>query len=464
MAVTLPATLTPVGNWTCAASGAGSNCSAATGTGSINTTVDVAVGGSVTFAMNATVSATAVGPVTASVNVTLPSGWTDPDLSNNNAADTDTIPTTDLRVTKLTDNKRSVAPGSTITYLINVSNAGPDTVTGATVTDNLPANLTTLTWTCAASAGSSCTTGGSGNQRNGSVNLIVNGSAAFTATGTLSSNASGVLINTATVTPPAGTPDLQVDDNSATDTTFILPVLHVADLDATSSNQDGSSWGATVTVTIHNAANKVVRSATVRGNWSAGGSGAVACVTNFAGQCTFSRDGFSKPTDGTVAFTVSSVQGLMGATYQPALNQDPDGNSNGTTIEVAMPIPTAAITAITAAMHVANLDQASVITGRRQWRAVATITVLTTDNNPVAGVIVTGKWSAGGGTFTCTTNAAGQCNVSRSGLRRSISKVTFTVIDVTDPSQTITYLPSANQDPDTASQNSNGTTITVKRP
>ena len=464
VAVTLPATLTPVGNWTCAASGAGSNCSAATGTGSINTTVDVAVGGSVTFAMNATVSATAVGPVTASVNVTLPSGWTDPDLSNNNAADTDTIPTTDLRVTKLTDNKRSVAPGSTITYLINVSNAGPDTVTGATVTDNLPANLTTLTWTCAASAGSSCTTGGSGNQRNGSVNLIVNGSAAFTATGTLSSNASGVLINTATVTPPAGTPDLQVDDNSATDTTFILPVLHVADLDATSSNQDGSSWGATVTVTIHNAANKVVRSATVRGNWSAGGSGAVACVTNFAGQCTFSRDGFSKPTDGTVAFTVSSVQGLMGATYQPALNQDPDGNSNGTTIEVAMPIPTAAITAITAAMHVANLDQASVITGRRQWRAVATITVLTTDNNPVAGVIVTGKWSAGGGTFTCTTNAAGQCNVSRSGLRRSISKVTFTVIDVTDPSQTITYLPSANQDPDTASQNSNGTTITVKRP
>ncbi|MBK7908647.1 MAG: IPTL-CTERM sorting domain-containing protein, partial [Gemmatimonadetes bacterium] len=62
---------------------------------------------------------------------------------------------------------------------IVASNAGPSTATGATVTDNFPAALTGATWTCTASAGSSCPASGSGNI-SASVTLLSGGTATFT--------------------------------------------------------------------------------------------------------------------------------------------------------------------------------------------------------------------------------------------------------------------------------------------
>jgi uncharacterized repeat protein (TIGR01451 family) len=64
--------------------------------------------------------------------------------------------TADLSITK-SNHQEGVTIGSSITYTIEVSNAGPDGVTGATVEDTIPAALDTCTWTCAASGGASCT-------------------------------------------------------------------------------------------------------------------------------------------------------------------------------------------------------------------------------------------------------------------------------------------------------------------
>ena len=70
-----------------------------------------------------------------------------------------------------------------------VTNAGPNTVNRrATVTDTFPAALTVNTWTCTATAGSSCTVGGSGDNRTGTVTLLNGGSATFTAGVTVSAN------------------------------------------------------------------------------------------------------------------------------------------------------------------------------------------------------------------------------------------------------------------------------------
>ena len=80
-------------------------------------------------------------------------------------------------------------------------NAGPKAATGATVTDNLPAQLTAATWTCAASAGSACPASGSGDI-NASVDLAVGGTATFTLTATVSGT--GTLSNTASIAPPTG--------------------------------------------------------------------------------------------------------------------------------------------------------------------------------------------------------------------------------------------------------------------
>src|SRR5207245_7265786 len=116
--------------------------------------------------------------------VTAPAGTNDP-AGNNSASDNDTqiAPSADLSLTK-TDGVTSVNQGATLTYTIVASNAGPSAVTGATVTDNFPAQVASVTWTCAASAGSSCPASGSGNL-NASINLLSGGTASFTATATV---------------------------------------------------------------------------------------------------------------------------------------------------------------------------------------------------------------------------------------------------------------------------------------
>lgn len=53
----------------------------------------------------------------------------------------------DLSVTK--SGPPNAILGSLVNYLLTVSNAGPSNVSGATLTDNVPGNLTGVTWTCA---------------------------------------------------------------------------------------------------------------------------------------------------------------------------------------------------------------------------------------------------------------------------------------------------------------------------
>lgn len=132
-------------------------------------------------------------------------------------------PTADLAITK-TDGVASVNAGGSTTYTITASNAGPDAVTGATVADTFPAACTSVNWTCVGAGGGTCTAAGSGNISD-SVNLPSGGSVTYTATCAVSSGASGSLVNTATVSAPAGTTDPTPGNNSATDTDTINSIL-----------------------------------------------------------------------------------------------------------------------------------------------------------------------------------------------------------------------------------------------
>ncbi len=65
------------------------------------------------------------------------------------------ISAADLSITK-NDGSLTYTPGGTGTYTIVVTNNGPDNVTGATITDDLPNGVTmTSAWTCTPSSGSS---------------------------------------------------------------------------------------------------------------------------------------------------------------------------------------------------------------------------------------------------------------------------------------------------------------------
>ena len=86
----LPAQLTGA-TWTCAGSGGGT-CGSASGSGSINTTVTLPSGASAAYVLSASIIAgSGTSRVTNVVNVATAAGATDPDTTNNRAADTDDI-------------------------------------------------------------------------------------------------------------------------------------------------------------------------------------------------------------------------------------------------------------------------------------------------------------------------------------------------------------------------------------
>src|SRR5207244_4108639 len=140
---------------------AGSSCPAS-GSGNISAAVNLLAAGTATFTATATVTAGS-GTITNTASIAAPAGTNDP-AGNNSATDNNTVitPTADLAITK-TDGVTAVNQGGTLTYTIVASNAGPSAVVGATVSDVFPAQLSSVTWTCAASAGSSCPASGSGN-------------------------------------------------------------------------------------------------------------------------------------------------------------------------------------------------------------------------------------------------------------------------------------------------------------
>jgi uncharacterized repeat protein (TIGR01451 family) len=165
-----------------------------------------------------TVSLAAVGDLVNTATITPPGGVTDPAPGNNSATDTDTrSPAANLGITK-TDGQTFYMPGQPLTYTIVASNAGPDAVTGASVTDAFPVDLTSVSWTCSASAGSACGSASGTGDIATTVNLLVSGTATFTVSTVASIAAAGSITNTATVAPPGGTTDPTPADNSASDT------------------------------------------------------------------------------------------------------------------------------------------------------------------------------------------------------------------------------------------------------
>jgi hypothetical protein len=110
--------------------------------------------------------------------------------------------------------------------------------------------------------------------------------------------------------------------------------MHVGDLDGSSTNQ-GRTWTAIVTITIHDASHNPVSDATVYGTWSVGASGTDSATTDANGECTVSFAGIRKR-NGSATFTVENVTHAI-LSYDSTANRDPDGDSDGTSITVYKP-------------------------------------------------------------------------------------------------------------------------------
>ncbi|MBL0021915.1 MAG: DUF11 domain-containing protein [Sphingomonadales bacterium] len=177
------------------------------------------------FAILAPVTAQAQNAVNTG-HVAVPSGFFDPDTSNNDSTDTDVIDrVSDLTISK-TDGVTSVNSGDSTTYTITVTNNGPSSVTGAILSDPVVAGLNVTAVACAGTPGQCVTAPSVAQLQSGTFALptLASGqSYSITVTATVTA-ASGSLDNVATIAVPTGTTDPTPGDNSATDTNTVVPL------------------------------------------------------------------------------------------------------------------------------------------------------------------------------------------------------------------------------------------------
>ena len=177
-----------------------------------------------TYTVTADIDPGAVGVMANTAGVQPSPEAADPEPGNNAATDTDTLTPVNELYGYLNDLVCWLWPGDSTTYTLTVFNDGPSDAIGATVTDNPPAILTGVTWTCSAVGGASCPASGSG-VINEPVGLPVGGAVEFLLTGIVDPGASGWLINEASVTPPAGAVDPTPYNASMSDWNSLEPPI-----------------------------------------------------------------------------------------------------------------------------------------------------------------------------------------------------------------------------------------------
>lgn len=238
--------------------------------------------------------------------------------------------------------------------------------------------------------------------------------------------------------------------------------LHIGDLDGNTTTPLPGKWLATVTFTVLDENNQPVSGVVAKGSWSGGYTGVSSCVTNTAGQCDVFTAGYlSLSSDPSETLTVADLYlkdtSLPAMTYDPAANTDPDGDSDGTIINVLAP---QAPTPVASTLHISDIDGSSNKEGSRRWRVNITLHVNDNLGAPVANAAVSGDWSNGlSGSASCTTDSNGMCVIQSDKIKNRKSSVTFSVTAIQH--NTLNYNAVDNTDPE---NDSNGTQITVQKP
>ncbi len=204
-----PATVT----WTCMAVG-NAICPAAMGTGSLPANGgSVPQNGQLVYTVNVPGQAM---PQAANfyyqVGVAAPSPLVDPILSNNSAS----TAKADLAVA-VTNNLGGKPPLSNmpVTYTLDVSNAGPNTVTNAQLSTTLPQGLANPMWTCVATGGAMCpATSGTGTPP-AQTTLPPGGKLTYTVMGTAPTMPALPWAFVTTITPPGNVSDPNSNNNTA---------------------------------------------------------------------------------------------------------------------------------------------------------------------------------------------------------------------------------------------------------
>ncbi len=184
----------------------------ASGIGSIDDRLQMGPDSSIVYTVSATVRQQATDRLINSVRVG--SEVPDPDPTDNEAIDTNSVvPTADLSVTK-SDGRTAVQPGDVVTYTIAARNNGPSDAPLVRITDSFPEALRNVQYTRQMPDGSITT--GTGAIDDG-LPLAAGAEIVYRVTGTIDAAAAGNVINRVDVTPAESVSDPNTANNSATD-------------------------------------------------------------------------------------------------------------------------------------------------------------------------------------------------------------------------------------------------------
>jgi uncharacterized repeat protein (TIGR01451 family) len=326
-----------------------------------------------------------------------------------------------ITVTK-TDGVTTTYQGASLTYTVVVTNSGTYTVT-ATVADTIPAGLTGATWTCTASAGSSCAAASGSGNISTSATLEAGDTATYTITATVTAS-SGTIANTVTANPPAWITDASPANNTATDTDTVVAAADLSITKTTAStftvgsnavytltaaNGGPQSAAGTITVSDTLPAGLTYVSATGTG-WTCGAAGQVVTCTR-AGPVT---SGTTLPAITlTVAVGAAAAPSVTNtATVASNTTLDPDATDNSSSVTRAVTVPT---DLTIAKSHTGNFTQGQSgtysITVTNSGGVASSGTVTVTDTLPAGltpGAATGTGWTCNtaGQTVTCTRSDA----------------------------------------------------------
>lgn len=341
-----PANVTP-GSWTCSVVTAGTStggstaCGAASGTGNVNSTVNLSKGGSVAFRVNATVnSVPASNAIANTATLTIPGAVTDFYPGDNSVTSTigSYLP---LTLSKSFSPSTVSATATTSTMTVTLTNPNNVAATGVTFTDTYPTGLTNATTpaattTCGGTV--AATGGGSTLALTGTNNTIpANGSCTASVTvkgATLGTTYTNAIAAGAVTTTTAGIPN-NIAAASATFTDMSPPTV----VKTFSPTQVGVNLPSTVNIAITNPNAAAITGAAFTDSYPANlvntatpaptvaGTGCSGTLTATAGGNSFALSAGTIPANTTCTFS-ANVSAATAATYA---NRTPAVTTSNTT-------------------------------------------------------------------------------------------------------------------------------------
>jgi len=310
----------------------------------------------------------------------------------------------DLEISKTASVTAAVA-GDTVSYDIMVSNLSTGAgLMAATVTDSPPVTLD-CTWTCVSTLGATCRRGPWSGDLNDKIELPEAATALYTGECVIDGEATGTIVNTATVTVPSGIVDPVPGNNSFSDDIEIIPAYAIggnvsglsgsglvlqnnsgddlaidADGEFTFATKlmDGSSYS--VSVLLEPASLNQTCSVT-----NASGTLAGADVTNISVTCL------------TIKYTIGgNVSGLSGSglTLQNNAGDDLAIDTDGG-FTFSTPLFDGSSYAVTVLTQPTNLSQVCSVTNDSGTLAGANVTDVTVNcetNSFTVGGVASGLW------------------------------------------------------------------------